>query len=95
MLKFLAGMLFALALVAGVAAWLWYQRPDLLPEGLQQQNPQSPNYAPAVYRWKDAQGRTQVSDAPPAGRAYETVRIDPNTNTVPDTLPSARDARDE
>jgi hypothetical protein len=89
--QFLAGMVFALALVAGAAAWIWYQQPELLPAGLQVQNPNSPKFAPAVYRWKDAQGRTQVSDEPPAGRPYETVRVDINTNVVPDTLPTERD----
>jgi hypothetical protein len=91
--RFLAGVLTALALVAGAAAWLWYQRPDLLPEGVRQQNPQSQNYRPTVYRWKDAQGRTQVSDTPPRHGPYETLRIDPNTNVVPDTLPRESELR--
>jgi hypothetical protein len=91
MRQFLAGMLAALLLMGAVAAWVWHQRPDLLPEGVQQQNPNSPRYAPAVYRWKDAQGRTQISDSPPPDRPYETVRIDPETNAVPDTLPRESD----
>lgn len=93
MRRFLGGMLFALALLAAAAVWVWYQRPDLLPAELRRQNPQSTEYAPTVYRWKDAQGRTQVGDVPPRDRPYETVTIDPNTNIVPDTLPRERDAR--
>jgi len=93
--QFLLGVVTTLAVLAGVAAWIWYQRPDLLPEGVQVNNPQSPIYAPVVYRWKDAEGRTQITDQPPAGRPYETVRIDPATNVVPDTLPTARDVPGE
>ncbi len=91
--SFVAGAACALAVLAAVAAWVWYQRPDLLPEGLQRQNPQSERYAPVVYRWKDAQGRTQVSDQPPSDRPYETVQVDPDTNVVPDTLPRESDVR--
>lgn len=95
MRQFLLGAAVAIICVASAAAWVWFQRPDLLPESVQQQNVNSPKYAPAVYRWKDAQGRTQIGDVPPIDHPYETVRIDPNTNVVPDTLPTARDTRDE
>lgn len=93
MARFFSGLLVGLLLIAAAAAYVWYQRPDLLPDGLRAKNPQSVDYAPAVYRWKDDQGRTQISDTPPEGRPYETVRIDPRTNVVPDTLPRERDAR--
>lgn len=39
--------------------------------------------APPMYRWKDAQGVTQVSDQPPADVSYETLRFDPRTNVLP------------
>jgi hypothetical protein len=79
------GLLLLAALLAGAAAWVWYRAPEYLPEDLRRQNPQSPDYAPVVYRWKDDQGRTQITDLPPSdGRRYEAVRIDPNTNVVPE-----------
>ncbi len=87
MRSMLLGALIAVALLGGAAAWVWYRAPEHLPAEWRRDNPNSPDYAPAVYRWKDDQGRTQITDQPPAGRSYETVRIDPETNVVPDTLP--------
>jgi hypothetical protein len=84
---FLLGMLTAFALLAGAAAWVWYRAPEHLPAEWRRDNPNSPDYAPKVYRWKDASGRTQVTGSPPDGRPYETIRVDPTTNQVPDTLP--------
>lgn len=96
MRAFLLGILFALAAAGGVAAWFWYRAPELLPAELRRDNPNSADYAPKVYRWKDAQGRTQLTDSPPpAGQSYETVRIDPNTNVVPNVLPTERNVRRE
>jgi hypothetical protein len=43
--------------------------------------------APPMYRWTDDQGVIQVSDRPPQGRAYETLRYDPNTNVIPAPRP--------
>ncbi len=84
MLRGLKGFLLVSILLAGGAAWVWYQAPEYLPPVLRVKNPQSIDYAPTVYRWKDDQGRTQLTDAPPAdGRPYEPVVIDPKTNVVP------------
>jgi hypothetical protein len=91
--QFLLGLLVALALLAGIAAWLWYRAPEHLPLELRRDNPHSRDYAPKIYRWKDAAGRTQLTDSPPADRPYETIRIDPDTNVVPDTLPREADVR--
>jgi len=93
MRQFIGGLLVGMLLLAAAAAWVWYERPELLPEELRRKNPQSSSYAPPVYRWKDAQGRTQISDSPPKDRPYETVIIDPATNIVPDTLPREREVR--
>lgn len=87
MRSMLLGALIAVALIAGAAAWVWYRAPEHLPAEWRRENPNSPDYAPAVYRWKDDQGRTQITDEPPKDRAYETVRVDPQQNVVPDTLP--------
>lgn len=95
MKSFLTGALFAAALVLGAAAWIWYRAPEYLPADWRRANPNSPDYAPALYRWKDDQGRTQITDTPPEGRPYETVTVDPDTNVVPDVLPTERDVRRE
>ena len=83
-MRWLKGLLLVIALLGGAAAWVWYRAPEHLPLEWRRQNPQSPDYAPAVYRWKDDQGRTQITDTPPDdGRDYETVVVDPATNVVP------------
>ncbi|MBL8296995.1 MAG: DUF4124 domain-containing protein [Rhodanobacteraceae bacterium] len=72
-------------LAAGAAAW-WYFSPQSLPSAVRQLAPESPNAqsaSPPLYKWRDASGRLNVSDAPPKDRPYETVRYDPNTNLVP------------
>ncbi|MEZ5465541.1 MAG: DUF4124 domain-containing protein [Lysobacteraceae bacterium] len=46
-------------------------------------DPASPDYAPAVYRWKDARGVVHLTDKPPEGQAYETVRVRHDANIVP------------
>jgi len=79
-LKFL---LLLVLLLAAAAAWVWFKAPQHLPVELRRQNPQSIEYAPPVFRWRDDQGRTQITDEPPSDRPYETIRIDPNTNILP------------
>lgn len=49
---------------------------------------EAPN--PPLYKWKDAQGQWHITDKPPAGRAYETVRVDPNTNVIPAFVPETQ-----
>lgn len=88
---FLSGLLVAVVLLGGAAAWVWYRAPEHLPLEWRRDNPNSRDYAPRVYRWKDAAGRTQLTDTPPGDRPYETLRVDPDTNVVPDTLPRERD----
>lgn len=88
---FLTGLLVATVLIGGAAAWVWYRAPEYLPLEWRRNNPNSRDYAPILYRWKDAAGRTQLTDTPPADRPYEAVRVDPDTNVVPDTLPRERD----
>jgi hypothetical protein len=87
MKNFLAGLVFALAVIAAAGWYLWRYAPQHLPEGWRRDNPHSRDYAPAVYRWRDAKGVVQLTDTPPPDRPYETIRIDPDTNVVPDTLP--------
>ncbi|MBB5208666.1 DUF4124 domain-containing protein [Chiayiivirga flava] len=87
MKQFLLGILCALALAGGAAAYVWYRAPEWLPHDWRRDNPRSRDYAPAVYRWRDADGVLQLTDTPPTDRPYDTVRVDPDTNIVPDTLP--------
>lgn len=79
-----AGVLFVclLALAAAAGAW-WYFAPQSMPGWLAQKIPSSPSLGPPLYKWRDAQGRLHVTDAPPADRPYETVRYDPKANVVP------------
>jgi len=45
-------------------------------------DPNDPN-GPAIYAWKDDQGRWNYTDEPPAGRAYETRQYRQDVNVVP------------
>jgi uncharacterized protein DUF4124 len=74
--------LLILALAAAGAAW-WYFAPQTMPDWIAQKVPGSPSLGPPLYKWRDAKGRLQVTDTPPADRPYETVRYDPDTNVVP------------
>lgn len=77
-------LLVLLALAGAAGSWVWFRAPEHLPPHLRSRNPHSADYAPTVYRWKDNQGRTQITDTPPEdGRPYEPVLINPNTNVVP------------
>ena len=68
-------------LIAAALGW-WYFAPQTLPAFISSTLPRSPR-VPLLYKWRDANGRLQVTDAPPADRPYETVQYDPNTNVVP------------
>ncbi len=83
MRQFLHGLLTAAALLAAVAAWIWVYHPERLPKEWRRQNPNSQDYMPTLYRWKDAEGRVQLTDKPPTDRPWEAVQIDPNRNLVP------------
>jgi len=79
-----AGLVFLLilAIAAAGAAW-WYFAPQTLPDWVARKVPGSPSLGPPLYKWRDAKGRLQVTDTPPADRPYERVQYDPNTNVVP------------
>jgi len=75
-----------LALLALAAAAWWYYAPQSLPTPLRHAAPVSPNArstTPTLYKWRDAQGRLNVTDAPPKDRPYEAVQYNPDTNAVP------------
>jgi len=87
-------LLLALLLIAAAAAAVWLFAPEYIPaewRGALHRDPRddrnSPDYAPKVYRWRDAAGVLHITDTPPTDRSFEEVRIDPDTNVVPSTLP--------
>ena len=45
--------------------------------------PGLPEYTGPLYRWRDDQGRMQVTDKPPKGRPYEEVRYRADANVTP------------
>lgn len=83
MRSFASGIAATLLVLAALGAWVWYYAPEHLPAEWRRDNPNSRDYAPVVYRWKDDRGVVQLTDAPPPDRPYETVRIDPDRNVVP------------
>jgi len=78
-------VLVVLTLTAGYA-W-WYLAPDTLPDTIRKELPKSDRSNPVLYKWKDAKGRWNVTDTPPADRPYETLKYDPKTNVVPTVVP--------
>lgn len=79
MRQFLLGVISTLALLGAGAAYVWFERPDLVPYEWRATSPETVRRdGPAVYRWRDDAGVTQWTDVPPKGRPYDTVRIDPN-----------------
>ncbi len=88
MAKLLKNAVIALLALAAVAWAVWTWFPDWLPLELRRDNPNSPDYAPILYKWKDAQGRVQFTDTPPPeGVEFETVRLDPEQNVIPGYRP--------
>ena len=87
MRNFLLGALTTLALLTLAAAWVWHFEPERMPQEWRRKNPNSMEYMPVLYRWKDAQGRVQLTDEPPTDRPYEAVQIDPNRNVLPASRP--------
>lgn len=83
-----------LALIAA-AVWAWWTyAPDSVPAVIREQLPVSaPARAdnPTLYKWKDAEGRWNVTDQPPQGRPYEAVHIDQDTNVLPGGVPPEQD----
>ena len=84
--------LLLLALIAA-ALWAWWTyAPESVPGVVRERLPvAAPAPAPLLYKWKDDQGRWNVTDQPPAGRLYEVVRVDPDTNVLPAGVPPEQD----
>ena len=78
-------LLVVIALAAALYAWRTYA-PETIPMQLApvlapERPPPPPE--PVLYKWRDDEGRWNITDQPPEGRPYEAVKVDPNTNVLP------------
>ena len=75
-----AGILM-LAIVAAVAAWWWFTqempRRQHAREVASEMAAVQAERANSLYRWRDADGNLQVTQAPPKGRKYERISRTP------------------
>ncbi|MGE4071294.1 MAG: DUF4124 domain-containing protein [Lysobacterales bacterium] len=78
-------LLVLLLLGAAAAAW-WLLAPQTIPESVRERLPEQVQPAatnPTLYKWKDDQGRWNITDQPPKDRKYEAITVDPDTNVLP------------
>jgi hypothetical protein len=64
----------------GVGLWWWSTREERERERVEaerQAAAAAEAARPVLYRWRDAQGRLQVTTEPPKGRRYEKVDLEP------------------
>ena len=64
----------------GVGAWWWNTRDERERERVEHERQAAAAAEaarPVLYRWRDAQGRLQVTAEPPKGRRYEKVDLEP------------------
>lgn len=76
----------AVWLVLGAASGVLlygYATPQQVPIWMRGWLPGLPEYTGTLYRWRDDQGRMQITDQPPRHRAYETVGYRTDTNVLP------------
>jgi hypothetical protein len=76
-LAVIVGILIAAGIVVyqnpHMRAWFERKSEQVLPAATEQ----------TLYRWRDQHGEWHVSDKPPAGIKYETVRYPTNANVIP------------
>lgn len=75
-------LLIGLGMLGGLV-WYWYTTPPSVPSWARGWLPSLPEYTGPLYRWRDEQGREQITDKPPRGRPYETVTYRADTNVLP------------
>ena len=75
-------LLLVLGVLGGVLLY-WYTTPQETPAWVRGWLPGLPEYTGPLYRWRDDQGRMQVTDKPPKGRLYEEVRYRADANVTP------------
>ncbi len=76
--------------LAGLGGLLFYvyAKPQVAPAWAREWLPGLPKYTPPLYRWRDEQGRVQVTDQPPQNRPFEEVQYRADANVVPPRSPS-------
>lgn len=76
-------ILITLGVLFGIVLY-WYTAPQQAPAWARNGLPGlSSGQAGLLYRWRDDQGRLQVTDQPPKNRPYETVRYRRDSNVMP------------
>jgi len=75
-------LLLLLGVLGGVLLY-WYTTPQETPAWARGWLPGLSEYTGPLYRWRDDQGRMQVTDKPPKGRLYEEVRYRADANVTP------------
>lgn len=82
-MKFLAGLLVFILIVAGLVLYIKPEYRDELNRLSDQALPAAVTQTQA-YRWQDKNGQWQLSDRPPpAGTEYEIVQYHKDTNVIP------------
>ena len=76
-------LLIVLGGLLGGLVLYWYATPREAPSWVRGWLPGLPEYTGPLYRWRDDRGREQISDQPPKGRPYDTIRYRGDTNVVP------------
>ncbi len=76
-----------LAAVGGLLFYV-YTRPQVAPAWARERLPGLPKYTPPLYRWRDEQGRVQVTDQPPQNRPFEEVQYRADANVVSPRSPN-------
>ncbi|MDS4031169.1 MAG: DUF4124 domain-containing protein [Candidatus Contendobacter sp.] len=71
----------------GGALFYGYTRPQAVPAWARGWLPDPPGQTRPLYRWRDAQGRVQITDQPPKDRPYEEVRYRADANVMPPGTP--------
>lgn len=71
-------------LAAAALTVFWYYRPQERPAWVTEALPIAPEAEVALYRWRDANGQTVVSDEPPPeGVVFERVEYRNDANVLP------------
>ena len=60
-----------------------YAAPQQVPTWVRSWLPSLPEHTGTLYRWRDDQGRMQITDKPPKNRPYEEVHYRSDTNVLP------------